>query len=79
LTNYNLGEKEAAIADFSKVIELSYYNANAYYNRGLAKSDLGQKAEAIADYQKAADLYNYQGNTSDYQETINKIQELSAE
>ncbi|MEG4037694.1 tetratricopeptide repeat protein [Microcoleus sp. S36b_A4] len=60
-------------------MELTYYNAHAYYNRGLAKSDLGQKAEAIADYQKAADLYKYQGNTSDYQEAINKIQELSAE
>ncbi|WP_445304884.1 tetratricopeptide repeat protein [Microcoleus sp. S36b_A4] len=67
------------MADYSKVIELTYYNAHAYYNRGLAKSDLGQKAEAIADYQKAADLYKYQGNTSDYQEAINKIQELSAE
>lgn len=54
-------------------------NAVAYYNRGNAKSALAKKAEAIADYQKAADLYKYQGNTSDYQEAINKIQELSAE
>ena len=43
-------------AIFDKAIELDPKDANAYYNRGLAKSELKQYKEAIADYDKAIEL-----------------------
>ncbi|MGK7918606.1 MAG: tetratricopeptide repeat protein [Trichodesmium sp.] len=46
-------EYKAAIADFSRVIEINPNFAEAYYGRGLAQFDLGNKEVAIADYTEA--------------------------
>ena len=63
------GNYSGAIQIFSRLIQ-SYPNyADAYYNRGLAKTKLGDKQGAIADYNKAieidtnlAEAYEERGN-----------------
>ena len=52
----DLGQHFAAIADFDIAIRLKPDLAEAYYNRGAAKSDLGQHFAAIADYDTAIRL-----------------------
>ncbi|MBK7987037.1 MAG: tetratricopeptide repeat protein [Ignavibacteria bacterium] len=51
-----LGDNYAAIADYTKAIELNPQFAAAYTNRGYAKNNLGDKEGAIADYTKAIEL-----------------------
>jgi tetratricopeptide (TPR) repeat protein len=51
-----LGQKDEAIADFSKVIELYPKLATAWNNRGQAYFDLAQWEKAIADFSKAIEL-----------------------
>ena len=43
LSNMILGDKQGAIADYTEVVRLKPDDADAYYNRGIAKSDLGNK------------------------------------
>ena len=45
-----------AIANFNKAIDLKKDNANAYYQRGLAKYNLKKYQEAIDDFDKAIAL-----------------------
>jgi serine/threonine protein kinase/lipoprotein NlpI len=66
---WDKGDKQGAITDYSKAIEINPKIANAYYNRGNARSDLGDKQAAIADFDKAieinprhTDAYNNRGN-----------------
>jgi tetratricopeptide (TPR) repeat protein len=49
----NLGDKAGAIADYTQAIPINPQDAEAYYNRGLAKYESGDKAGAIADYTQA--------------------------
>ena len=51
----NLGQYEAAIADYDVAIDLNPDYVDAYNNRGVAKSNLGQYEAAIADYDAAID------------------------
>jgi len=90
-SKYHLGQNKEAIADFDQAIKLyeamisgqaikmdvSY--AIAYRWRGSIKYDLGQKKEALADYKKAAELFKQQGKTSYYQDTVKRIEILSAQ
>ena len=48
----------------------------AYVGRGNARSAQGDKAGAIVDFQRAAELYQQQGQTQQYQEALNRIQQL---
>jgi tetratricopeptide (TPR) repeat protein/S1-C subfamily serine protease len=52
----DLGDKQGAIADYNKAIELKPDDAEAYNNRGNARYHLGDKKGAIADYTKAIEL-----------------------
>ncbi len=52
----DLGDKQSAIADYNKAIEINPNLATAYFNRGVARSDLGDKQSAIADYNKAIEI-----------------------
>ena len=65
----DLGQKQAAIADYDRAITVNPNLAQAYAGRGNVKADLGQKQAAIADYDQAiainpnfADAYNNRGN-----------------
>src|SRR5262249_19838876 len=49
-------QRDKAVADFSKAIELQPDHAVAWYNRGNAYRGLGQPAQAVADYSKAIEL-----------------------
>ena len=70
-----------AIKYYDKAIKLNPLFAEAFYNRGLAKSDLSDEEEAIKDYDKAIELnpqyakaYNNRGvaksNLGDKEEAI---------
>ena len=52
----NLKEYEAAVKDFSLVIDTDDENYMAYHNRGLAHINLRQGSEGCSDLQKAIDL-----------------------
>jgi tetratricopeptide (TPR) repeat protein len=56
VTDYNEGNYDQAIANFSKAIELIPGLVNAYNNRGNAYYRKGLYDEAIADYDKAIEL-----------------------
>ena len=65
---FNLGNYEQAIADYTKAIKIKPGYAGAYYNRGNAKINLGRHEEAIEDYTTAigsrdnfAEAYNNRG------------------
>src|SRR5262249_29456500 len=50
------GDRDRAIADYSKTIELRPTHALAYTNRGAAYEAMGNHDRAIADYSKAIDI-----------------------
>jgi serine/threonine protein kinase len=56
MANYNLGDKQGAIADYNQAIKLNPNFAFPYNNRGWAKYNLGDKQGAIADYNQAIKL-----------------------
>lgn len=45
-----------AIADFTSAIEIAPRNVDAYFNRGLSRSELGDQNGAIMDYDQAIAL-----------------------
>jgi tetratricopeptide (TPR) repeat protein len=73
-----MGDREGAIKDFSEVVRLEPNNAIAYFNRGLVRRDLADRQGAIKDLQIAADLFQQQGDTNNYQKTLEKIQSIQA-
>lgn len=56
LSHPHAGDFAKAIQDFSAVLTLDSYNANAYFNRGSAYDSLGDFDKAITDYTRALDL-----------------------
>jgi len=46
----------SAIDSYTKAIELNPNYVDAYYNRGLVKSNIGNSEEAIKDYSKAIEI-----------------------
>jgi protein O-mannosyl-transferase len=57
LEYWRLNQKEKAIADYTKAIEINpqYYHVS-YYNRGLVYENLQQWDKAIADYSKTIEI-----------------------
>ena len=56
VAKYDLGEKENAIKDFDKAIELDPKFAIAYFNRGVAKYELDEKGDANTNFDKAIEF-----------------------
>jgi eukaryotic-like serine/threonine-protein kinase len=72
----DLGDKQGALADYNKAIQLDPNFTYAYYGRGIIKSELGDKQGALADYNRAAELYQVQGETKEYERVLRLIKEL---
>ena len=51
-----MGNLEQALADLNRAIEIAPNNADAYYNRGKARTELRDPQGAIADYTEAIRL-----------------------
>jgi tetratricopeptide (TPR) repeat protein len=51
-----LRQRDEAIAEYRKAIEIDPKDANAHYALGLVLGDLGQRAKAIAEYKAAIAL-----------------------
>ena len=67
LTHQRLGDKQAAIADYTEAIQLHPSYAKAYYNRGLAESHVGDRQGAVEDLRTAAKFFFEQGDLANYQ------------
>ncbi|YAI81523.1 MAG: tetratricopeptide repeat protein [cyanobacterium endosymbiont of Rhopalodia sterrenbergii] len=52
------GDYQGAIADFTQVIRINVYDAEAYYNRGIAYTKINNYSQAIADFNYALRLDN---------------------
>jgi tetratricopeptide (TPR) repeat protein len=59
-----LGKYEAAVADFSRVLELEPTNSVAYFNRGSTYDSMGAHDHAIADFGRALELDNGSNHVS---------------
>ena len=70
----------AAIADYTKVIELEPEYAYAYANRGSAQLKAGKQAEAVIDLQKASEIFsskNDEKNVQRVQRLLNNMTEAT--
>ena len=73
----DLGDKQAAIDDYNLAIKINPNLAQAYYNRGVVRNELGDKQGAIKDFQTAANIYKKEGKETDYQDTMEKIRNMT--
>lgn len=71
-----LGNQQAALADYTQAIQINPQYAQAYNNRGTVNNQLGDKQAAIHDLQTAAELYRQQGQLTQSQKIVDKIQKL---
>lgn len=53
--NFDNGNFESSVSDYTKALSLGYDEFNIYYKRGQAKYFLGKMTEAAADLEKAVD------------------------
>jgi tetratricopeptide (TPR) repeat protein len=74
-----LGNKEKALEDFTKAIQLERDFAQAYLNRGIVHYELGYSQKADVDFHNAKNLYRVQGKEENYQKVLNLIEELQQE
>ena len=75
---FSLGNKRQAIADYSRAIATNPNYADAYFNRGLAKSQLGDRKGATSDFTAAAKLYQQQYQIEQYQQTLKLIKNIKS-
>jgi serine/threonine protein kinase/Flp pilus assembly protein TadD len=76
MAHSRLGNNQSGISDLNKAIALKPDNTFAYISRGAVLTSMGDKKRAIEDFQKAASLYLEQGDTKNYQASLDKIKEL---
>ncbi|QJB45435.1 tetratricopeptide repeat protein [Dolichospermum flos-aquae] len=77
VARFDLGDKQGEIEDYTQAIKIDPNFALAYFNRGNAHSELGDKQAAIKDFQTAANIYKKEGKETDYQDTIEKIRNMT--
>lgn len=52
----DLGDKQEAVKDYNKAIELNPNDVDAYNNRGILKYEIGNQSGACEDWSKAGEL-----------------------
>jgi tetratricopeptide (TPR) repeat protein len=67
LSYQRLGDREAAIGDYSEAIRVNPQYAEAFQSRGLAYAELGDKKTAVKDLREAARLFFESGEIDKYQ------------
>ena len=77
IAKYFLEDYQGEIADYTQAIHLNPEAAFAYYMRGMTKSKLGDNYGALEDFRKVASLFQKQGDTNQYQEAVNHIDEIT--
>ena len=76
-TSYQqMGEKQKAIAEYTRAIEIDSKYAEAYVNRGFLLLDAGKKQSAIEDLRNATKLYFDRGDLDSYQLIKQKTQNI---
>ena len=70
-----LKDYQGAIQDYDQAIKINPKDAEAYINRGIARGNLKDYQGAINDLNIAANLFQKQGDTGNYQKTLNLIKE----
>jgi tetratricopeptide (TPR) repeat protein len=64
----DLGDKQGAIDDYNRAIEINPKNASAFYNRGAIESELGDRQASASDYDRSV-LLNPQYAEKNYTQT----------
>jgi len=72
------GDLDGAIADYSRVIDLTPRQAEAYSNRGSAKRAKGELDGAIADFNKAIESDPKQASAYNNRGAIKARREISS-
>lgn len=78
------GKKEAAIAEFTKAIEVDPECLKAYLNRAMCYNETGQPKKAVADFSKAIELnptdaYPYDQRALLYRTALNEPSKAAAD
>lgn len=71
-----LEDQRTAVEDFSQAIRMDPTFADAYFERGLLKSEFGHKQHAVDDLRTAAKFYFEQGNLVKYEQARSLSQEI---
>ncbi len=71
-----LGNLDAAIADYTQVIQQQGTHAFAFFRRGLAYMALGQKQAALLDLNTAARHFFGEGDLQNYEVAKEKVNEI---
>lgn len=76
LNQEQLGNLNAAIADYTQAIDCSANHAWSYFRRGLAKMENGLKQAALIDLNSAAKYFFEEGDLENYQMAKDKAAEI---
>lgn len=76
-TDYQkMGEKQKAIEEYTKAIQIDGEYVEAYVDRGILFAEMSNKKLAVKDFRKAAKLYFDKGDLDNYRLIKQKTQDI---